>query len=243
MFNSVNEQAIAARSDDLLREELIRQQESLILQSASRASYRRITKSDDEWSVALIAFSDAVDRYSPDKGEFLPFARMLIRRALIDYYRGQAPHLAEVSTSPFVLEGSEEVEDLNAGERSAYLAVVEQSQEEGDRGLREEIESANEMLKRYGFRFFDLTECSPQQEKTRQECAKAIRYVLKREDLVKELERTRKFPIRTVSAGAEVPRKTLDRYRKYMIMAVLVLHGEYPQLAEYLKFVWKEEDS
>ena len=34
-----------------------------------------------------------------------------------------------------------------------------------------------------------------------------------------------------------VSRKTLDRYRKYIIMAALVLSDDYPQIAEYLKFV------
>jgi RNA polymerase sigma factor len=34
-----------------------------------------------------------------------------------------------------------------------------------------------------------------------------------------------------------VSRKTLDRYRKYIIMAALILSDDYPQIAEYLKFV------
>lgn len=103
--------------------------------------------------------------------------------------------------------------------------------------------AANEMLMRYGFRFFDLTECSPQQDKTRQECAKAIRFVLSRPDLLNELEKNKKLPIRTVAVGSEVSKKTLDRYRKYIIMAVLILNGDYPQLSEYLKFVRKEADA
>ena len=48
------------------------------------------------------------------------------------------------------------------------------------------------------------------------------------------------LPVKALAAASGISRKTLDRYRKYIIMAVLVLDGDYPQLAEYLKFV-KEE--
>ncbi len=103
MSNSINALALAAKTDEPQREAFIRSYENLILKTASRASFRFVTKSDDEWSVALCAFSDAIDRYRPDQGSFLPFSQMLIKRALIDYHRSAARHLTEISTSPFVL--------------------------------------------------------------------------------------------------------------------------------------------
>ena len=137
-----------------------------------------------------------------------------------------------------MLEGTDE--DPDDSEKSVFLAVVDQSRESSDKSLQEEIAAANEMLQRYGFRFFDLTECSPQQDRTKQECATAIRYILSRPDLMRDLEKTRKLPIRTLAAGSGVSKKLLDRYRKYLIMAILILDGDYPQLAEYLKFVREE---
>lgn len=243
MSYSVNDCAVAAAVSPSLREDFIRQQEQLILKTASRASYRYITKHDDEWSVALCAFSDAIDKYRPEQGDFIPFSRMLMKRALIDYHRSSAPHLTEISTSPFVLEGLNDAEETDDLDKSVYLAVVEQSQEAADKSLQEEILAANELLQKYRFRFFDLTECSPQQEKTKQECARAIRSVLSQPDVFRKLEQKRKLPIREVAASSGVSRKTLDRYRKYIIMAVLILHGDYPQIAECLKFVWKEEQA
>ena len=62
MSDTINNLALAAKTDAPVREALIRDHEELILKTASRASYRYVTKSDDEWSVALCAFSDAVDR-------------------------------------------------------------------------------------------------------------------------------------------------------------------------------------
>ncbi len=79
MSNSVNALALAAKTDEPQREAFIQSYENLILKTASRASFRYVTKSDDEWSVALCAFSDAIDRYRPDQGSFLPFSLMLIK--------------------------------------------------------------------------------------------------------------------------------------------------------------------
>ena len=63
--------------------------------------------------------------------------------------------------------------------------------------MKDEITAANEMLEEYGFRFFDLTECSPQQDKTRRECAKAARYMLDQypPELIEELVRKNKCRI------------------------------------------------
>ena len=243
MSTFVNDCAVAAAASPSLREEFIHQQEHLILKTASRASFRYITKSDDEWSVALCAFSDAIDKYRPEQGDFIPFSRILMKRALIDYHRSAASHLTEISTSPFVLEGLNDAEETDDLDKTVYLAVVEQSQAAAEKNLQDEILAANDLLRNYGFRFFDLTECSPQQKKTKWECAKAIRFVLSQPDVYRKLEQKRKLPIRELAAGSGVSRKTLDRYRKYIIMAVLILHGDYPQIAEYLKFVWKEEQA
>ena len=140
----------------------------------------------------------------------------------------------EISVAPYVLEGGGEPEEDTEG---AYLAVIRQSREASDHSLRDEILFVNEQLSEYGFHFFDLTECSPQQDKTRKECAAAIRRMLTDSELLASLEESRKLPVKALAASSGVSRKILDRYRKYIIMAVLVLDGDYPQLAEYLKFV------
>lgn len=235
MQQSVNALALRASKDERAREQLIQEQEQTILRTAATVCRHYVGKSDDEWSVALCAFSQAVDLYDEAKGDFLPFAQMLIRRELVDAYRSEARRAGELSVAPHVLDGSAEPGE---DDENVYLAVVRDSVEASDRSLHDEIMAANAMLNEYGFRFFDLTECSPQQEKTRRECATAIRGLLKDPPLLVELLRqNRKLPMAQLHSLSGVSRKTLDRYRKYIIMAALILSDDYPQLAEYLKFV------
>ncbi len=235
MEQEVNALALRASGDERVREQLIRDNEQLILRTASAATRRYVSKSDDEWAVALYAFSRAIDLYDSSKGDFLPFSRMVIRRELVDAYRAEARHAPEMTVAPHVLDGDGDPEE---DPEHVYLAVVRDSVDASDHSLHDEIVAANAMLGTYGFRFFDLTECSPRQEKTRRECAAAIRGLLRDPPLLVELlRRNKKLPTAELQRLSGVSRKTLDRYRKYIIMAALVLSEDYPQLAEYLKFV------
>jgi len=238
MSIQINQQALLAARDEFRREELIREQEQTILRTASRACSRYVTKSDDEWSIALGSFSRAIDLYAEKKGDFLPFAQMLIKRSLIDYFRSQKRARSEVPVAPHLLEGGGEPEEDTVG---VGKRIAEQSMEASDTGVKDEIEAASGMLKPYGIRFMDLTGSSPRQERTRKDCGTAVRYLLAHPILVEELKRTKKLPAGSLAAGSKVSRKTLDKYRKYIIMAALILDGDYPHIAGYLQYM-KEED-
>ncbi|MCR5087950.1 MAG: hypothetical protein K6C08_00370 [Oscillospiraceae bacterium] len=234
MQTDVNRLALRAAEDQQFREQFIKEHEALILRTASVQTHRYLTKSDDEWSIALYAFWRAIDVYQADRGDFLPFAQMLIKRSLVDYYRSQPDKITEVPVSPQVLDGSADPEEDT---EHVTLALIRNSREASDHSLRDEILAANEMLEEYGFRFYDLTDCSPKQERSRRDCAAAVRYVLARRELLTKLRESHRLPIQEIVGGAGVSRKALDRYRKYLIMAILILSEDFPQLAEYLKYI------
>ena len=60
MFSNMGEKALEAALTEEGRSAFITQNEKYIISCASRFTKRYITKSDDEWSIALIAFSNAI---------------------------------------------------------------------------------------------------------------------------------------------------------------------------------------
>ncbi len=224
-------QALRAVHDERAREELIRRQEKNILKIASRAKRRFVTKSDDEWSVALCAFSRAIDTYNPERGGFLPYAERLIRNSLVDAHRMEARHAPEISVAPEAFDGS--VED---GAPSPVLyAVVEKSVRAADTALREEILSAGAALRPFGFGFYDLTGCSPSRAETRAACSAAARAVAGSPEELRRMLRTGQLPARRLMQAEGVSPKILERYRKYIIASVVILTGDYPILAGYIR--------
>ncbi len=236
-MRELDQLVLRAKTDQSVLEELIRKNEFYILKSASKVTGRYITKSDDEWSIALLAYNQAIQSYELNKGSFLRFAELLIQRRLIDFIRSQGKYLAEVSVDPILFDTEPEEDE----EPSLRLAVAEQvsRQESGD--LKLEIAAANGVFAEYGFSFFDLTDCSPRARKTKAACALAVNYILHSPVLIAELRSTKQLPIKNVEKNTKVPRKILERHRKYIIAAIELLTGEYPQLADYLNYI-REED-
>ncbi len=87
----------------------------------------------------------------------------------------------------------------------------------------------------------DLTECSPKAEKTRKACARALSYLVRSPVMISEMRESKLFPLKMTEINTGVPRKILERHRKYLIVAAEILSGDYPYLSDYLSFV-KEED-
>ena len=51
-----------------------------------------IEENDDELSIAMIAFHEAIRGYAKGRGAFLPFASMLIKSRLTDHMRREKRH-------------------------------------------------------------------------------------------------------------------------------------------------------
>lgn len=238
-MRDIDSLALSAKTDSQIREKFLKQHELYILKCASRTSHRFITKSDDEWSISLLAFSQAIDSYESDKGSFLKFADLVIKRRLIDYSKSQLKYSAETTVDPIIFdaEPEEDTDDL-----SIRMAVAEKVSQRDNSDLKLEIEAAGTLFKAYGFTFFDLTECSPRAAKTRRACAKAVNYMLQSPVLINEMKSTRQLPLKIIEKSTDVPRKILERHRKYIIAAIEILTGEYPNLSEYMRYIREERD-
>ena len=225
-----------ARKNDQLREQFIQQNKKFILGCAYKAVKHFVTESDDEWSVALIAFNEAIDAYEDGKGSFEGFASLVIKRRLVDHIRSEARFSGEISTEPYVMDGDLDEEDPTAFQMEVRKKAGELSVEDiGSLTIKDEIEAVQEVLKGYGFSFFDLTECSPKAEKTKKSCAVVMRVLLERKDLIEKMRSNHTLPIKELCEMSKVPRKILERHRRYIIAAAEILKGDYPLLSEYLK--------
>ena len=76
------------------------------MRTASKYAGFLVTRSDDEFSIALLAFYEAVKHYDPAGGSFGAFASLVIRHRLADYYRSQRHFETEIPLSPQVFDGA-----------------------------------------------------------------------------------------------------------------------------------------
>lgn len=236
-MGNIDDMAMKAAKNDKLFSDFVEDQDHFIVNCAFRTTHRYITKSDDEWSVALIAFSRAVKSYDQSKGSFLPYAEMIIKNQLIDYYRSIKKYQSELMVDPEIFEMKPDEEENDVGIK---IEIAEKIAQNKDESIKDEIEAANAEFKKFGFSFFALTECSPKSAKTRAACKQAVLYIMENKPIRDEIYLTKQLPIKIIQKNTDLPRKLLEHHRKYIIAAIEILSGEYPQLAEYLSFIRKE---
>ena len=237
IVREIDSMALEAKKDSELMDRLIRQQEYYILKCASKTCRRYVTKSDDEWSIALMAFTQAVDNYELEKGSFLSFVNLVIKRRLIDYIKSQTKYSSEVFVDPIIFDTEPEEEVVDP---SLRMAVAEQVSKQDNNDIKWEIEAASLVFSKYGFSFYELSECSPRAAKTKKSCATIVNYLLQNNVLLNELQASKQLPIKIIEKSTHVPRKIIERHRKYIIAAIEILSGEYPYLADYLRYIREE---
>ncbi len=237
-MREIDELVIKAQEDERIHERLITDNEFFIIKMASKVTSKYITKNDDEWSIALNAFNEAIRNYKIEKGSFYSLAELVIKRRIIDYIRKESRSKNEISVDSYVFQGNSQFDEED--EKINYEIVKKLSETSIESSAKLEIEEVTEKLNLYGFSFHDLIKVSPKSEKTKYACAKAVAYIIKNEIVYNELIECGKLPIKNIEKNIKVPRKVLERHRKYIIAAVVIMSGDYPHLASYMRFIRKE---
>ncbi len=226
------ERVYAAKGDSLLADELIRAYLPFIRSEASKAVNRVVTDRDDEMSVAMIAFHEAIESYSRLRGAFLSYAAVVLRRKLIDYYRREKRH-ANLSSLDEPLEGGRGViGDTLADESDAYERAHSRD------ATRREIAELTAQLTEFGVTLTDIADNCPKQERTLAACHRALSFAKANPELIGELKRLKRLPIAALSAGSGVERKTLERHRKYLVALLVIYSNGYEIIRGHLKQVF-----
>ena len=218
----LQERIVRAKTDDQAFEDLIKDFEIHLKQTAYRTVGRYIDESDDEWSVVMLAFHEAVQQYEPGKGTFTAFADMVVKRRLIDEIRKQARRRDEISV------------DMATADDSLMADTTDRRQQRQS-DLKLEIDALSEVLAKYDISFSDLAESSPKAGRTRRQCGKVINLLTENKELLAAMRAGGRLPVKRITEHGKIPPKIMERHRKYIIVAVEISLGDYPLLDEYIK--------
>ncbi len=229
-----DERAVCAAKDNKELDRFLSDEQQHILNLTGKVLGRSITRSDDEYSVALTAVSEAVKNYDRTRGSFWSYAAFVIKSRETDYYRSSALRgEKEMTVSPDVFTDGGSEDDPDGKLRHD---INEKTSVWVDTSLGEEIEELREKLAGYGISFFDLAECSPKAKRSRAACELVLKAVFTPPPLVDEIIRTGSLPIKKIIERQPVSRKLVDRHRKYLLSAAVILSGDYPGISEYIPY-------
>lgn len=224
------------KGDSMARERLIKNYTPFILKTASKISGRYVRMGeDDEVSVGLMAFNEAIDCFDTSKNHsFLSFAETVIKRRLIDYFRKESN-----TTNKVVPLSAFEQDEESSNEGTFYYLESKQSveafQEKNAAAERkEEILLYTKKLNEFGISFQDLVTISPKHEDARIRAMEAAAIIASDKEMVAHLISKKELPLKLLERKSGISRKTMERQRKYIIAVTIILINDFDYLKQYI---------
>lgn len=196
------------------QEDFINEFIPFILSTASQRIGRYVEVENDEaYSVALQSFYKAILSFQEEKGHFLPFAKLLIDRDLLNHLKKEKPLEPSVDEIPFS-DSQEELLD--------HLL------------LKEEIEVFVRDLERFGLQLEDLVELVPKHRDTKEKARQLAFVLAEDEDLMNMIFRKYTLPMTRISLKYQISRKVLYGSREYILSILVVLKNNLTLLYKWI---------
>ncbi|MFA1819897.1 RNA polymerase sigma-I factor [Virgibacillus oceani] len=233
---SLEEMIISAQQGDgSIQNFLLHSYQPFIATCVSEVCKRFIDpKKDDEFSIGLWAFNEAILSYTPDRGcSFLSFAKLVVKRKVIDYIR----YIKR--KQPFF--SLDETYDAEKMENPREITAVKNRymQEQDWIKLKEELMEYKEKLGMYKLSLKELTKIAPKHRDARESAVHTARILYQDSTLRTYVYRKKKLPIKELLKKVDVSKKTLERNRKFILAVFVVFDEDYIYINDYLKRIGK----
>ena len=190
---------------------LIKEYMPLIIKSISSTTGRYVSvENDDEFSIALIAFKEAVDKYESHKGSFSSFAKIVISSRIKNYLIKENKH-----------NNVDSIEQLK--ENGIDIGELHHTSVESSNELSSEIIKLKEEIGKFGFTFEDLVEEAPKHTDTRERAIDISENVNKDVLLKSFMYEKKRLPIKQISVKFSITEKIIKRSKKFIISVVIIL--------------------
>lgn len=233
-YAALNELVLKAKNgDERVMNDLLIEFTPFMKKTASFVCKRSIDEHDDEFSIAMSGFHEAVLQFNPAEDSSLTtFSHLIIKRRLIDYFRKEATRNDVIHLLKDVNETSDLDVQQYVFDRSS---IVSYSKEQQAEERREEIIEYTKLLKNYGLSFQELAMSSPKHTDSRKTAIHIAQIIAETPEFYHYLIANKKLPVKELESTVEVSRKTIERQRKYIIAVVLLLNSHFVYIKEYIK--------
>lgn len=168
---------------------------------------------DDEFSIGLMAFYEALEKYNEARGDFLSFARLVIQSRIKDYWSHQKH---EYTTN--LLENT----------------VIEENFDE-KLLLRKEIEDFEKVLNSFGLSFEQLVDRSPKHIDTQKRAKKIGVQAAAEEDLMTHLYTKKRLPVTQISRRFKVSLVIVKRSKITITSVMIIVKEKFSRIMEWIE--------
>lgn len=209
---------------------IIENKQFIYIAASSICKKRLQWENDDELSIALIAFNKSIELYSSSRGNFYSYAKIVIRNALIDYFRtGINNHLS--------------IHDEEATDYFYEKDSISKYEIEKENILRaEEMEVYVHELKEYSITLEDLVDNSPIHIDAKEKLLDLAFVCSKNKEILYFIRKNKMLPIKKIISLEDIKRRYIESWRKYLLCLILILSNDtYKYMRSYLNITVGEK--
>lgn len=166
---------------------------------------------DEEYSIALSAFLEALNKYKPEKGSFIGFARLVIESRLKSYF-------IKVSKLKHL-----DIEDMQ-------IADIGPNQ-----NLVDDIKAFEQALLEFGIDFEILISASPKHNDTRQNAISLGYKTSQVPAFVKHIYEKKRLPITLISNAFSATVKVIKKSKLFILSVVIIYDKKLTTIQDWLK--------
>ena len=195
---------------------LIENYQPFILNTISNLKNEYIqVENDEEFSIGLMAFTEAMQRYDYNKGSFLAYAKLVISSRIKTYWKNEQKNN----------HCSIDEQKNNIPQSSSYEEI----------NLQEEILLFEKELKKFRIDFDDLIDTAPKHRDTRKRAVDIAVKTSSKEDLVRHLYEKKRLPITKISRRFLVSAKIIKKSKLFITATIIVIVNNYSGILAWIK--------
>ncbi|MDP4181263.1 MAG: sigma factor [Bacillota bacterium] len=215
--------------DKQLKEKFIKDYIPFILRIISRFHSTKLVdiKNKDEYSIGLIAFDEAIEKFDSSKNiSFLNFAQLVVRRRLIDYSRQINKSNCEIPFSSFNIKSNSELEE----KLNMHAIDIEFYRYE----LIHELKEFSKDLEDFGLHINELPYYMPKHKDSKYMCLRIAKSIVKNKRAYDKIMTKKYFPMKDLTKIIDVNPKTIERNRKFILCICIIYGNNYENFKSYL---------
>ena len=207
-------------------EEFIEKHIPFIISCISKFTGRYVSiENDDEYSIGMIAFVEAIEKYKEKRGDFYAFARLVIESRLKNFFEKENKNSKNKSIEDYkekgidILETADNNEDLDLNREITI----------------DEIKKLKEEIDEFGFGFEELVNEAPKHKDTREKAIDISEKSSREKDITDFMFMKKRLPIKNMSYRFDVSEKVIRKSKLFIITVIIILFRGYRNLKLWIK--------
>lgn len=207
-------------------EEFIEKHIPFIISCISKFTGRYVSiENDDEYSIGMIAFVEAIEKYKESRGDFYAFSRLVIESRLKNFFEKENKHIKNKSIEDYKERGTDLVDNLEDHDKDDLNREF----------TINEIKKLKEEIDDFGFGFEELVNEAPKHKDTREKAIDISEKSSREKDITDFMFVKKRLPIKNMSDRFDVSEKVIRKSKLFIITVIIILFRGYRNLKLWIK--------